>query len=86
MSAEFKGIIGIILSVIALFSMVLIEILRLGKTLFTVAIVPLIISLIAIYLGAIARKDGAKILGVISITVGIIGAVSRVLFIIVSGR
>ncbi|MEK7213649.1 MAG: hypothetical protein AAB637_00830 [Patescibacteria group bacterium] len=84
MSSQAKGLLGVVLSIIGLFSSALVLNLNLlsnaYRDLLTVkVIIPLLISIIGLYLGIIARKNGAKIWGLIAIVLGLIGTLGHIL-------
>ena len=85
LSATSKGIFSIILGIMGLFSAVWINIFvsyKLRSNIFITAVVPLIISGLAVYLGIIARKNNSKILGLIGSVLGVVGVLSHALYIV----
>ncbi len=76
-----KGLIAVVLGVVGLFSAVFMDFLPnsyRGMLLFT-AIIPLLISILAVYIGVKSRQGGARIWGIIAITLGVIGTMSHAL-------
>jgi hypothetical protein len=75
MSATSKGIISIILGLFAVFSIGIFSTLhiRLGVPLTTG--ISFLLAVLATYLGAQARKNNAKIVGMAGLTLGIIGII-----------
>jgi hypothetical protein len=78
MSSDLNGSLGIIAGLVGLFWAVFLSFstVLFGGILIK-AIVPLLISLFAITLGILARKGGSRILGLIGVTLGVIGALSH---------
>lgn len=82
MSPTNKGIVSIVLALLGLFSAVWVDMLNIKPILLVTAMIPLVISIIAIYLGVEARKGNARVLGIAGLFLGIIGALSHILKII----
>ena len=89
MNATTKGIVSVILGIFGLFSAVWIDSFfsySQRSNILVAIIIPLLICAIALYLGISARKDGAKIIGLIGIIFSGIGTLSHLLSLIGFGR
>jgi hypothetical protein len=82
MNSSYKGIIGTILGFISIFARALIKIFSVKHYLFATAMIPLVISIGAIYLGVKARREGSKVFGIAALFLGIIGVIGHIVKII----
>jgi len=78
MSGQMKGLISVVIALLSIWSNVTVEVLRLPSNLVTVLIIPIIVSSLAIYLGVQARKNNAKIWGLIGIVLGVVAIVTHI--------
>lgn len=83
MSAQMKGLIGTVLGVLSLFPFILFDLFRIRDN-STLMLSAFVFAVIAFVLGRQARNGGAKILGMIAITLGVIGIASKVLVVLQS--
>ena len=75
MSPVSKGVVGIALGVFALFSIGVLDLLNIRLSAPIVVSGSLLCSFLAVYFGVQARKNNAKIIGLASLTLGVIGVV-----------
>jgi len=85
MSPTFIGLISIILGLLSLFSSVTVDVFGLPRIFLFTETIPLILSVVVIYLGILARRS-SKIVGLIGIVIGVIGALSHLLRLIGFGQ
>jgi hypothetical protein len=78
MSPSFKGILSVILSVFFFFPWVWSDILHVRLSAITLLAIGLIVALVAVLLGFQARKGGARVWGIIGLTLGLISVVLNV--------
>lgn len=74
-----KGLVGIILALLALVSYNIVDMLNLPPYLLFTRMVPALVAIVAVFLGIKARKDGARLWGIASITLGAIVAINHIL-------
>lgn len=79
MSSQMKGLIGVVLAILAIFSYVVVDMLGLTPYLLFTRMIPAVVAIVAIILGVKARKDGARLWGIASITLGAIAAINHIL-------
>lgn len=78
MSSQMKGLVSIIFGCLAIFSRVVVEIINVTPYLLFTRIIPLILGIFVIYLGLKARKEGAKLLGLAGVVLGIVATVAHI--------
>lgn len=72
-----KGLISVVIALLSVWSNVVVEVLNLPSNIFTVLIIPIIVSAFAIYLGVRARKENAKIWGLIGIVLAVVAIITH---------
>ncbi len=77
MSSQMKGLVSVVLGVLAIFSRVTVDILGLTPYVLFTKVIPLVIGAFAIYLGFLARKGGARLWGLAGIVLGIVAVVGH---------
>ena len=88
---KYTGVISVLLSILSLFSQQLVIYLRvhfqIHTSILAYAIIFLIVSLMAVYLGILARRNGSKIFGIAGITLGVITALIHAseLYLVIGG-
>jgi hypothetical protein len=78
MSPSFKGIIGVIISVLFFFPWIWMGILHVKVPALGALSIGLVAAIIAVLLGYQARKGGARLWGMIALTLGLISTVLNV--------
>lgn len=82
MSSQMKGLVSVVIAVLAIFSNVTVEILGLTPYVLFVKIIPIVVGILAIYLGILARKGGARLWGLTGIVLGIVATVAHIFWIL----
>ncbi len=88
MSPSFKGIVGLIISIVFFFPWVWMGVLNIKLPAFQALLIGLVVAIIAIFLGYQSRKGGARVLGIAVISLGTISLILNALnlFAVITSR
>ena len=75
MSAQIKGLLGVVLGINSVFPVIFFEIFSGGPGMFWGVVVPTIFAVMAYKLGRQAKNDGATVLGTLAVGLGIVGII-----------